>query len=378
MKSFSLPALSCVPLLVLCLACQTEADRTTRAPPAALDTLRILDINVWSGLDYQGNVWMGEYETKTVREKRYQALVHQIKAMSPDIIGVQEANKLPGYADRLAGDLGYDVFFHVGIGGVRLGPVGLPWNLREGDAILTRKDLRAEFAGRQQLSGGHVGNFFTFHFSDATQVIAVKVINKGTPLYVFVTHWHASMLATAQIKQKAEDLTSRGLATPENRRQVLEQIKAGQAWRLSEAEKTLAFIQKTAGPHPSILMGDFNATDEAREIKNLVEFGLLDTFQKVHPQAPGFTWDPDRNRNYQTHYLSRHEAQESQTLDLYTVLKRMHEATPKRIDYVFVRQSPGISVSDSRVVLDEVIDGVHASDHFGVYAEILYSVREPD
>ena len=37
------------------------------------------------------------------------------------------------------------------------------------------------------------------------------------------------------------------------------EIKAGAMWWLSEAEKTLAFIQETTGKAPFILMGDFNA-----------------------------------------------------------------------------------------------------------------------
>ncbi|MCK4446551.1 MAG: hypothetical protein KAW56_05675, partial [Candidatus Marinimicrobia bacterium] len=42
------------------------------------NSLRILDINIWSGLDYKGYIKMGEYETDIVREKRYQALLTQI------------------------------------------------------------------------------------------------------------------------------------------------------------------------------------------------------------------------------------------------------------------------------------------------------------
>ncbi|MEK6193668.1 MAG: hypothetical protein N2F24_05515, partial [Deltaproteobacteria bacterium] len=133
--------------------------------------LKVLDINVWSGLDYIGTLTMGEYESAAIREKRYQALVKQIKELDPDVIGVHEANKVPGYAKRLAADTGCEVFQHVGVGGVRLGPIGLPWNLREGDAILVKKELNPEFVGRLQLSGGYVGKWVTFHFADATQVL---------------------------------------------------------------------------------------------------------------------------------------------------------------------------------------------------------------
>ena len=39
-------------------------------PPTNHHSLRILDINVWSGLDYKGVIKMGECEKPVVREKR--------------------------------------------------------------------------------------------------------------------------------------------------------------------------------------------------------------------------------------------------------------------------------------------------------------------
>jgi hypothetical protein len=144
-------------VLILLLALLVGGIGTQRAQTTdCKTTLRILDINVWSGLNYQGNLTMGEYESQAVREKRYRALVTQIKQLDPDVVGIHEANKLPGYARRLAAETGYKAFYHLGLGGVRLGPIGLPWNLREGDAILVKPAWQPEFVGRRQLSGGYV------------------------------------------------------------------------------------------------------------------------------------------------------------------------------------------------------------------------------
>ncbi|MFQ5676531.1 MAG: endonuclease/exonuclease/phosphatase family protein, partial [bacterium] len=240
---------------VLCLSLSPNtgayrSDSTSR-------TLRLLTINVWSGLDYEGSLKMGEYEPKKIRERRYRALVAQIKQLDPDIIGLQEANKLPDYAERLAGDIGYRAFYHVGVGGLRLGPVGLPWNLREGDAILAKKNLQPESAGRKQLSGGYVGDWATFHFSDATQVIAVKVTVLDSPLYVFVTHWHASLLGTPKILRKARRSVETGESSQKNYEEAMAEISQGVQWRMAESKKTLAFIENIARNHPVILMGDF-------------------------------------------------------------------------------------------------------------------------
>ena len=35
------------------------------------EPLKVVTINVWSGLDYIGNFKMGEYESQAVREQRY-------------------------------------------------------------------------------------------------------------------------------------------------------------------------------------------------------------------------------------------------------------------------------------------------------------------
>ncbi|MFQ5641480.1 MAG: hypothetical protein ACE5IR_26180, partial [bacterium] len=336
---------------------------------------RILTINVWSGLDYSGYLKMGEYETAAVREQRYQALVTQIKQLDPDLIGIQEANKLPDYAERLAKDTGYEVFFHMGVGGLRLGPVGLPWNLREGDALLAKKILQPQFAGRKKLSGGYVGNWAAFHFSDATQVIAVKIAVRNRPLYIFVTHWHASLLGSPGVLKKARELSDTGEASQRDVESVLEKIAEGVKWRLSESKKTVAFIQETADEHPFILMGDFNAESGSEEITQLLQFGMVDLFHTMNPNVPGFTWDPGTNLNHHQYYLK--EEISGKDSDLLSRLKKLHTATPKRIDYIFLGPADllaswKVSIKSSSVVMDEVINGAHASDHYGVFAEIEF------
>jgi len=335
--------------------------------------LKVLDINVWSGLDYIGTLTMGEYESDAVREKRYQALLKQIEELDPDVIGVHEANKLPGYAKRLANDIGCAAFHHVGVGGVRLGPGGLPWNLREGDAILVKKKLNPEFVGRRQLSGGYVGKWITFHFADATQILAVRITVNGTPLYVYATHWHASLTDAPAIIAKAELLVKSNAAHSEEYKALQAEIKAGAMWRLSEAEKTLAFVRETAGKSPFILMGDFNAENHSLEIKALLDNGMVDTFAHINPNDPGYTWDPATNLNQQQHYLSDDPTDQA---DLMAAILALDKTLPSRIDYIFTGPSKAVDsgqifVKSSRVVMKQIIDGVHASDHYGIYTELL-------
>jgi hypothetical protein len=76
--------------------------------PAGGDALKVLTINVWSGLDYIGIFKAGDYETPDRREARFRSLVAQAKELSPDVIFVQEANPVDRYAVKLASALGMD------------------------------------------------------------------------------------------------------------------------------------------------------------------------------------------------------------------------------------------------------------------------------
>lgn len=337
------------------------------------NSLRILDINVWSGLNYKGYIKMGEYESDAVREKRYRALLTQIKKLDPDIIGIHEANKLPHYIERLAEAIGYEAFYHVGLGGVRLGPIGLPWNLREGDGILTKKFLNPQFVGRKKLLGGYVGNWAAFHFSDATQVIGVKIIYNNKPYFIFATHWHAPAFDSLRIFTKVKELIDTGETTEAESQKLLLRIKKVNDLRLSESKKTIEFIKVIAKDRPFILIGDFNAVPESREIRNLIQFGMVDSFQSSNPDSTGFTYDPRTNLNYTVQYLK--DKRPDKKSSLYEKLVHYDRASPKRIDYIFLGPSSivtshKIAIKSSQVVLKGIIDGVHASDHYGIFTEI--------
>jgi len=371
-----------IPLTVLIFSILITAllGRCGRRPEARAtaqrNVLKFLDINVWSGLDYHGNLWMGEYESEETRERRYRALIRQIRGLDPDVIGIHEANKLPDYAERLATDLVYSVYHHVGVCGVCIGALGLPWNLREGDAVLAKRDLGLEDAGRLQLSGGYVGNFFTFHFDDATQVLAARITNRGKKLYVFVTHWHAGPGDTKEFRTKAREFKERLKADDKTHRAALDALKKHSGWRHEEAVKTIEFIRKTAGDAPFVLMGDFNTEANAPEIRYLVKNGLADAHQIANPGKPGHTWGPRTNLNQKKHYPDRHVKEATKRGDLVALLDEHDILTPRRIDFIFIPASAAASgrmkVRAGRVVLDEIVEGVHASDHYGVYAEIEF------
>ncbi len=296
------------------------------ALPLRAETLRLVTINVWSGLTYEGVFKMGAYETAATRTARTELLKAELKGLDADVVACNEANKLPGYARLLADGLGDDYVYHIGLSGVRLGPIGIPVNLREGDVILAKKEWRLKSAGRRRLSGGPVGNCCSFHLGDATQVIAGRIMVAGHPLYIFNTHWQSD---------------------PKDPRTSL-----------TEARKTIAFVNKVAHDHPAVLLGDLNATADAPAVNLLEQAGFIDACAAFDP-APAATWDELLNTNIQMEFSSRPKRQDAPRIR-------------KRIDYIFLRGKE-LKVLRAGLVLDKPVAGLHPSDHFGVMVEVDFS-----
>jgi endonuclease/exonuclease/phosphatase family metal-dependent hydrolase len=110
---------------------------------------------------------------------------------------------------------------------------------------------------------------------------------------------------------------------------------------------------------PQILCGDFNATPDSDEMRFLRGLTTLegrrthfqDAWLRHHPHDDGITWSSE---NELTRPL--------RSLDI-----------DRRIDFIYVtsRKKDGrATIRDCRVVLDAREDGICASDHYGVYADV--------
>jgi len=321
-----------------------------------MNPLRLLTLNVWSGLDYQGLFRMGEYETAPERQARYGALVASLKALSPDVIAVNEANPLPSYLRRLAADLGYEQIHFPALAGVRLGPLGLPVNLREGDGLLARRELGLRFTGRRRLSGGAVGRHASLNFANATQVVAGRIRTGAGEIDLFCTHWTIAGGAAdyaAELGCRAPTAE----ALPEERRRLARAAhEASAKRRLAEAAGTIAWMGEMIPPgRPAVLMGDLNAPPGSAEIALLAEAGWIDCFGHLHPDQEGATWDQQKNELLLRHYPAA----------------RLAPGVRERLDYLFVNAIlGGASIREARVVLDGRDGRPMVSDHYGLLCEI--------
>ncbi len=352
-------------LAVVAIGC----GRKTAETGAVRKNLRFMSINVWSGLDYRGTLVMGEYETPGVRETRFQGLLAEIRRLDPDIIGINEANFLPDYVERLAAEMDYDYLYHVGVSGLHVGRAGLPWNLREGDAILAKKDMGLSLAGRKQLSGGgFIGNMFSFHTQDATQVLVGKVRVNGRDLYVAVTHWHASPADDAASRATLKRLEEKWGYGDDRLAEALKSLAADNEWRMSEAKLMSDYLDSIvpAGA-PLAVLGDFNAEIDSPEMRFLTEKGYIDAWSRVS-RLEGFTWNPAVNTNIKSFYLTDNEKRFD---SLYEHLNSINEATGKRIDFILLNESLGAGpVVEASVCFDRPYGEIYPSDHFGVFAVV--------
>jgi endonuclease/exonuclease/phosphatase family metal-dependent hydrolase len=332
------------------------------ASPVPSQEIRILTINVWSGLTYNGFFRMGRYPDNL--QKRYELLVIEIRKLDPDIIAIQEANPLPHYARQLAKDLNYSVTYHVALGGIRFGSFGIPTNMREGQAILIKKPWTLTDLGRKRLSGGGIAtNWFCFHFGEVTQALLGRAAIHGKSLYIYNVHLHAGPFKgsamEAILKRLAQEMTKgqveearKGLERDVERRRV-------------EIANLIKFVDETLPPDiPAIILGDFNTIVESRELDPLfANRKWVDSFKIKNPHDEGITWDPNHNPNCRPELTLKGP---------YDTLNDYYRSHPYRIDFILVNGNiPHNHILGSRVVLTPV-DGLSPSDHYGVLTKLKW------
>jgi len=349
-----------------CILGSSHSYKSEEVPAYAVLTppreIRILTINVWSGLTYKGFFKMGEYQHNP--EKRYELLVSEIRKLNPDIITVQEANPLPYYAERLAMDLNYQVIYSVALGGIRFGSFGIPTNMREGQAILVKKPWTIADLGKKRLGGsGTAANWFSFHFGEVTQALLGRAVIHDKPLYIYTIHLHEGpfkgTVLEAMFKRLAREMTKEKVE--EARKATEKDIER----RKVEIANLIRFVEETLPPGmPAIILGDFNTTIESGELEPLLAGGKwVDSFRFKNPYEEGVTWDPQHNPNYRP---------AETTKDPYETLHAYHGSHPYRIDFILVSGNiPQDHILESRVVMTPK-DGFSPSDHYGVLTTLRW------
>jgi endonuclease/exonuclease/phosphatase family metal-dependent hydrolase len=245
-------------------------------------------------------------------EQRLDLIRAGIQRLDPDLVGLQEVVEAggPSQADDIARGL-HTSFTAFG------NAHDLGGGVRFGNAVLSRWPIAAS----------RVFPLPTGDTDEHRSLLLAEVASPHGKLPFFVTHlnWklHHGCVREAQVAAVAA---------------------------LVKAEAPLSGL-------PPVLVGDFNAEPDSTEIRFLRGLHALagtstyfaDSFG-ITGEGRGITFDAAHN----------------------PFAAPTHEP-PRRIDYVFVRGPDKAARGKplaARVVLDEVVDGICATDHYGVLAEI--------
>lgn len=126
-------------------------------------------------------------------------------------------------------------------------------------------------------------------------------------------------------------------------------------------------VEEYADPEglPAIVAADFDASPDSASIRFMTgrqsldgcSTHFLDAWEIAGDGTPGHTWTSDNPFNRAI--ISRYTGGETHR---------------RRIDYIFVGSpflfGKRVHIQSCKVVLDKAVNGIHASGHFGVYAEI--------
>lgn len=258
-------------------------------------------------------------------DRRLALAERQLRALAPDVVCMQEVRPLDGRAGRttahVLGDaLGYNVVYEPSIqwadGAFGAGTSGGV----EGLAILSRAAVLE-----------HRSLILPVARPTETRQLLSARLDLAGGIWIHTTHLH----------YRLDD----GLAREE-------QVVA--------VDAAIRALGRDPSSSPQLLCGDMNATPDSDEMRFLRGLHTLagrrthwqDAWLRIHgPLAEGITWSSE---NEQTRPL--------RSLDL-----------DRRIDFVYVtsRKKDGrATITDCQVVLADREDGVCASDHYGVMADV--------
>ena len=338
---------------------------------AGKQTITLVNINVWFGMDARGWVRFGEYESSARRRSRFDILVAGLRNLQPDVIAIQEANKLPGYARRLADKMGYDVVWKTTNSGIKLLGRGIPTNFTAGNAILAPKRGHIQFLGARRLSGrGLQFKNLSLHFRELRDAIAARITINRQPVIIFNTQTHFSVVSTPEWKKQLNQVIESYQLAPGQQKKLWSDIQKGQNRRREEISRLVEFVRKIIRlyDYPYVIMGDFNMTDDSPSMIHLIEeLKLQDAYRIKNPLESGYTWDPGRNTNTRFD-ASPYWADGITPKDPLNRLEAEFDGKmARRIDFIFLSyQFEPNMIQEADLLFTEPTDGLFASDHFGL------------
>lgn len=334
--------------------------------------LRIVNLNTWIGCLPRTLLKVLPIEPPGHKERRIAAMLHELRERDPDVITLQECLPLPAFALRLARELDYDVLWRVGNSGVRVLGAGLPVGVGRGEglAILARRGLGLKRAGQKRLSGiGFVTNWCAFHVGPMRWALVGRVEVHGRAVLVVSTHVSYAFPSKESFRIGWAELHERAVVKHrEPPKWLVRMAKDNDEVRDKELQRLADWLRRLQDKyHAPLVMGaDFNLDPETPQV---ADFLAATGYTNALPQrAPGMlTWDPGGNDNiaFDTIYTWPDGTEKPAFLQLMAWL----DSIPQCPDHVLVSQ--GLTLGDAGRAFDRHHDGVLASDHYGIWADVI-------
>ncbi len=333
----------------------------------------MVDINIWSGPDYQGLLKFGMWETPERLEQRYQILLTELIEINPDVIFLQETSPVDHYCRRLARDLRMHEIHQVCIAGIKFFGIGPPLGFKEGNAILARKGLKLTKLDDWKLSGspGIYSANLSYHVDETVSALLGRISIRGKPVYLVCMHLTAAPRDEQALLDSLRYQRDTGIITNYEFETLLERWNKGIQRREREMNKLLEQIDRLPSGIPLIVGGDFNATPQSAVVQNFISRGNFVDLP-LTPDPDAVTWDAVNNTN--THYSQRKTDARGRERDQWYVFNAIAASLPRRLDYIFLNESfAGTDSISSRIIFDDPVDGVFASDHYGIQVDLVIS-----
>ncbi len=338
--------------------------------------LRVATVNVWSGLDYQGTWTIGSFESPDEHERRVGRLIAGLREAAPDVLVLQEVNPVDALSQRIGAELGYDVVTQRVLAGIKAGPIGIPWNLNEGLAILARPWLELEFVDVIPLnpSFGAFGNVLSLHTTEQNAALIGSVRSpNGERILIVTIHLPASVPDMPSTRDRLNELCRRRGMSDSDIREWVSRMEHLDTERSRMLDRVLDELHDRFPGIPAILLGDLNLPADAPDIARLSSHPEL-THVVDMSSDPIVTWDPVTNP------LTRRSSSPTRDSGTRTPLEELSDLLDLQqsaLDHIFVRhpirQEDIVSVGP---ILTPAADGGVASDHYGLMTTIdISSIR---
>jgi len=350
--------------------------RTDRVAPRfgseAASVIRIVNLNTWIGCLPRTLLTVVGIEPPGHKQRRIAALLHELRARSPDVITLQECLPLPSFAHEIARALDYDLLWRVGNSGLRFMGVGYPTGVGRGEglAILAKKGLGLRQVGTKRLSGsGFVTNWCAFQIGPLRWALAALVSVCERPCLIVTTHVSYSFPSKESFRIGWAELHDRAVVKHrEPPKWLVRMAKDNDEVRDKELHRLARWLARLQHKHqaPVLVGADFNLDPATPQVTDfLASTGFVNALPTF---APGMlTWDPAGNDNIA--FDVAHRWPDGADKPAFLQLMAWLDSIPQCPDHVLV--SRGLTLADAGRAFDQQHEGVLASDHYGIWADVI-------